>query len=285
VKFGIVFANIVTFAEAEGAVALAQAAEEAGFDSLWTVEHVVVPAGYASQYPYSPSGRMPGDETAVIPDPLIWLAYVAAATSTIRLATGILILPQRSPVITAKALATLDVLSQGRVTLGVGAGWLEEEFDAIGVPFEERGDRLDEAIGAMRALWTQERPSFEGRFYSFSDAYCRPQPRQGSIPIHVGGHTQRAARRAGELGDGFFPGQAGDKLEPLLTSMRRHAEAAGRDPDLIEVTAGGAMDVDGINRLADLGVHRVVIPPLSFNAEDIRTQLARFADEVISKVG
>ena len=278
------FANVVTFAEAEGAVALAQAAEETGFESLWTVEHVVVPGGYRSQYPYSSTGRMPGDETAVIPDPLIWLAYVAAATSTIRLATGILILPQRNPVVTAKALATLDVLSNGRVTLGVGAGWLREEFEIIGVPFEERGARLDEAILALRALWTQESPTFDGRFFSFAGAYCRPQPRQGSIPIHIGGHTERAARRAGELGDGFFPGRAGDKLPGLIAGARRHAEAAGRDPDAIEITAGGARDADGVKRLADMGVHRVVIPPLAYDAEGIRKQLARFADEVIAKV-
>jgi probable F420-dependent oxidoreductase len=284
-KFGIVFANVVTFVQPEGAVALARTAEENGFESLWTVEHVVVPAGYQSAYPYSPTGRMPGDETAPIPDPLIWLAYVAAETRTIRLATGILILSQRNPVITAKAIATLDVLSGGRVELGVGAGWLKEEFDALGVPFEERGERLDEAIQALRALWTEDKPTFKGRHFSFEEAICRPQPVQGSVPIHVGGHTPRAARRAGELGDGFFPGRGrAEDLEPLLASVRRHAEAAGRDPDAIEVTAGGAMDADGVKRLADLGVHRVVIPPLAWDTEGLKTQLGRFAEDVIARV-
>lgn len=285
-KFGILFANVGTFVKPEGAVHLARTAEENGFESLWTVEHVVVPAGYESAYPYSSSGRMPGDETSPIPDPLIWLSYVAAETSTIRLGTGILILSQRNPVVTAKAVATLDVLSGGRVELGVGAGWLAEEFAAIGVPFEERGSRLDEAIGALRTLWTDDEPTFHGRHFSFERAISRPRPAQGSVPIHIGGHTARAARRAGELGDGFFPGRGSvDELETLLGTMRRHAEVAGRDPDAIEVTAGGAIDLEGIKRLADVGVDRIVIPPLAFDPDGLRAQLGRFADEVIAKAG
>src|SRR5882762_5839174 len=125
-RFGVIFANTGPAVEPAGAVALARAAEDAGFDSLWTVEHVVVPAGYESAYPYAISGRMPGSEQSPIPDPLIWLAYVAAATTTIKLATGILILPQRSPVVLAKETATLDLLSGGRVILGIGIGWLAE---------------------------------------------------------------------------------------------------------------------------------------------------------------
>src|SRR6476660_6665715 len=152
-KFGLMFANGGPFSEPGLAVGLAQLAEELGFESLWTVEHVVVPTAYASAYPYSPDGRMPGGEDVPIPDPLIWLAYVGGATSTIRLATGILILPQRNPVILAKELATLDRLSGGRVELGVGVGWLREEFDALGVPWERRGARTDEYVAAMRALW------------------------------------------------------------------------------------------------------------------------------------
>ncbi len=151
--FGIAFANTGRFARPDRAVELARAAEAAGFESLWTTEHVVVPAGYQSSYPYSPSGRMPGEEDSPMPDPLIWLAYVAAATSTIKLGTGVLILPQRNPVVLAKELATLDHLSGGRMLLGVGAGWLEEEFAAIGVPFGDRGRRVDEYVAAMRGLW------------------------------------------------------------------------------------------------------------------------------------
>ncbi|HUF33860.1 MAG TPA: LLM class F420-dependent oxidoreductase [Acidimicrobiales bacterium] len=282
-KFGIMFANVVGGGDAETAVAMAQAAEEAGFESLWTVEHVVVPAGYESPYPYSTSGRMPGPETSPIPDPFIWLAYVAAATSTIHLGTGITILPQRNPLVTAKAVATLDRMSGGRVELGVGAGWLEEEFRALGVPFEQRGARLDEYIGALRALWSEERPSYHGEFVDFTDCFCQPQPIDGRVPIHIGGHTNRAARRAGELGDGFFPGSADPELlAGLLGTMRKVAAEHDRDADAIEVTTGGLPDVAAVERMAEMGIHRVVVPPMAFDADGIRRQLETFADDVIS---
>ena len=151
-QFGIAFANVGPFIEPDAAVGFARAAEEAGFDSLWTVEHVVVPSNYESPYPYSPDGKMPGGEDSPIPDPLIWLAYVAAASERIKLATGILIVPQRNPVILAKELATLDRMSGGRLLLGIGVGWLAEEFEAIGVPFAERGARTDDYVAAMRSL-------------------------------------------------------------------------------------------------------------------------------------
>jgi probable F420-dependent oxidoreductase len=282
VKFGVMFANAFTFAEPENARAMAEGAEESGFESLWAVEHVVVPAGYESRYPYAESGKMPGTEDVPIPDPLIWLSWAAAVTTRIRLATGVLILPQRNPVVTAKAVATLDRLSGGRMMLGVGAGWLAEEFDALGVPFEERGERLDEAVVALRALWTQDRPTHHGRFYDFADAVCSPKPVNGTVPVVIGGHTKRAARRAGRLGDGFFPAGQPESLSELLDVMRREAKEAGRDPDAIEVTTGAAPDVDGLKRLADLGVSRVIIGPPAFDAEGIRTQLGRYGDDVIS---
>ena len=138
-RFGIAFANTGPLAEGPIAAGVARAVEAAGFESVWTVEHVLVPVDYQSTYPYAKSGRMPGGESFDIPDPLVWLAYVAAATTTLRLGTGILILPQRNPAIVAKEVASLDRLSGGRVELGIGVGWLEEEFDALGVPFAGRG--------------------------------------------------------------------------------------------------------------------------------------------------
>jgi probable F420-dependent oxidoreductase len=288
-QFGIMFANIGPMAHAEGAVALAQAAEENGFESLWTVEHTVVPAGYQSAYPYSDDGRMPGPEDSDIPDPLIWLTYVAAHTRTIRLGTGILILPQRNPVVLAKEVATLDRLSGGRVELGVGVGWLEEEFDAIGVPFADRGKRTDDHIEALRALWTQDRPTHHGPYASFDNAISRPQPAQGSVPIHVGGHSPAAARRAGRLGDGFFPGRGGhEELAELIDLARRTAADHGRDPDALVITAGGAGAVgagalDEVKALADLGVSRVVIWPLAFDPEGQRRAFGRYAEEVIAR--
>ena len=214
-EFGVPFANIGPFVDPNHAIRLARAAEAAGFESIWTVDHVVVPAGYQSKYPYDPSGRLPSGEATAFPDPLIWLAYVAAVTSTLRLATGILIVPQRNPLVLAKELATLDQLSGGRMILGAGIGWLQEEFDALGIPFAGRGRRTEEAIGAMRALWSQDQASFEGSTANFSDCFLRPQPPGGTIPVHVGGHSEAAARRAGRIGDGFFPfGVNPDELPP-----------------------------------------------------------------------
>lgn len=277
-KFGVMFVNTGPCVEGEAAVRLAQAAEDAGFDSLWAVEHVVVPKGYESPYPYHASGKMPGgQEDFDLPDPLIWLSYVAAVTRTIRLATGILILPQRNPVITAKAVASLDRLSGGRMILGIGTGWLREEFTALGIPFERRGARADDYLRAMRALWTEECPTYEGEFVSFRNAYCRPQPAQGRVPIVIGGDTKRAARRAGEFGDGYFPGSRDvGRLANLFDVVRESARASGRDPETIELTVmGGSTDYH--QHMADLGVSRIVVPPMRPDA------MARFGDEVIGR--
>src|SRR3954447_5461279 len=156
-KFGIRYCNTGRYVDPDQAVELVQAAETAGFESAWTVEHTIIPRSYESSYPYTKDGKIPGvREDTSLPDPQIWLAYVAARTTKINLATGILILPQHNPVICAKQVATLDHMSRGRVILGVGVGWLKEEFDALGVPFEERGARTDDYIRALRALWSQD---------------------------------------------------------------------------------------------------------------------------------
>ncbi len=288
-KFGIAFANIGPNIEPDRACELARSAERAGFESIWTADHIVVTAGYRSTYPYDPSGRLPSGEDSPFPESLIWLAYVARATSTIRLATGILILPERNPVILAKELATLDHLSSGRVTLGVGIGWLKEEFEAIGVPYERRGERLEESVGAMRALWSQECASFEGATARFTDVYLRPQPRSGSIPVHIGGHSEVAARRAGRIGDGFFPfGVDREQLPHLVDAMRSAAEEAGRDPSSLEVTVSSfavhaeAAVVD-VADAVDRGATRVVVPAALFGA-DPGDALARYGEQVIGRL-
>lgn len=281
-KIGIAYSNVGLFGMPEGARALAEAADEFGVESLWTVEHVVVPKGYASPYPYSTTGRMPGSEESPIPDPLVWLAYAADASSRVRLATGILILPQRSPVILAKECATLDVLSGGRLTLGVGIGWLAEEFEAIGVPFEERVGRTEESIQALRALWSNDE-TFEGRFYRFHQACSYPKPIQANgVPIVVGGHTKAAARRAGRLGDGFFPGR-GD-LPALFEECRRAAKEAGRNPDSVELTAGGPPTVEFAKSLEDMGVSRMVTIPPTFDPTDFKRAFGELHDNLISKI-
>lgn len=242
-----------------------------------------MPEGYASPYPYSADGKMPGGETAPIPDPLAWLAYVAALTKTVRLATGILILPQRNPVILAKECATIDVLSGGRLDLGIGIGWLAEEFRAIGVPFEERVDRTEEYVNALRALWSQDE-TFDGKFTSFTRARSNPKPvQEGGIPIVVGGHTKAAARRAGRIGNGFFPARAGNMGE-LIAECRKAAEGAGRDPDAIEITTGGLPTVEFAKQMEDAGAHRLVIPPPSFNPNDLKQAFGLISENLVAKV-
>jgi probable F420-dependent oxidoreductase len=258
-KFGLRYINTGRYADPAQAIELVQAGEEAGFESAWTVDHVVVPEGYESSYPYSEDGRMAGGKNDIpLPDPLIFMSFLASATSRIKLATGILIMPQRNPVVTAKQVATLDHLSGGRILLGIGVGWLEEEFNAIGTPFADRGRRTDEYIAAMRELWSSESPTFDGEFVRFKDAHCRPQPTNASVPIIVGGHSRAAARRAGRLGDGFFPAR-GASAE-LFDLVRQSAAENGRDPDRIEFTASLPDDLDQIPEMAKLGVSRLLVP-------------------------
>ena len=268
-KFALRYCNTGRYVDAKEAVALAQAAEAAGFESLWTVEHTIVPAGYASAYPYDPSGKMAGGRNDIpLPDPLIWMGYIAAATKRIKLATGILILPQHNPVITAKQVATLDHLSGGRILLGVGVGWLEEEFKALGVPFAERGARMDEYIAAMRELWSAEAPTFKGRFVAFEGAYCRPQPVNKAVPIIVGGHSEAAARRAGRLGDGFFPARGAPA--DLIAVARNAAQAAGRDPDKLEISASLPDDLAELEAMRKQGVTRILVPAMGGAGLDAR---------------
>jgi len=278
-KLGLMFANTGAMTTPEGAAEVARHAEQAGFESIWTVEHVVVPAGYESTYPYSRSGRMSGGEDAPIPDPLIWLSFVAAHTERLKLATGMLILPQRSPLITAKELATLDVLSHGRVVLGVGIGWLREEFEAIGAPFKGRGHRTEESIEAMRVLWAEDRPSYHGKTVAFHDARMWPKPLNRRIPVVLGGHGEHAARRAGRLGDGFFPGRSvPDEVKPLLAIMREEAEKAGRDPASIELTLGALPDRGFVEQLLEMGADRIVLAPAGRDVDSVKAGIDQAVD-------
>ena len=258
-KFGLRYINTGRYVDPAQAIELVQAGEEAGFESAWTVDHVVVPEGYESAYPYSDDGRMAGGVNDIpLPDPLIFMSFLASVTSRIKLATGILIVPQRNPVVTAKQIATLDHLSGGRILLGIGVGWLEEEFNAIGTPFGDRGRRTDEYVAAMRELWSSDSPTFDGEFVHFKNAHCRPQPSGGAVPVIVGGHSKAAARRAGRLGDGFFPAR-GASAE-LFDLVRQSAAENGRDPADIELTASLPDDLDQIPEMAKLGVSRLLVP-------------------------
>jgi probable F420-dependent oxidoreductase len=252
--------------------ALAQHADEVGFESLLAVEHVAVPLGYESRYPYSETGRMPLPDDCELPDPLDLLAWLAGQTSRLRLGTGILVLPEHHPLQLAKRCATIDRLSGGRLFLGVGVGWMREEVEALGIDPDERGSRTDEGIDALRATWRDDEVSFDGEHFRFGPVRSHPKPAQPTIPILVGGHSRAAARRAGERGDGFFPlGLAGDALTERWRQVGEHAEAAGRDPAAIGLTVGGLLGDDtAITDAVDRGAERVVLSTRTADLDELR---------------
>lgn len=268
--------------------------EEVGVESVWAVEHVLVAEDYEPRYSYSPDGRMPGAPGTVMPDPLEWLAFFAACSETVRCATGVVVLPLHAPLVLAKRVATLDALSGGRVTLGVGLGWQVEEYRAVGVPYDERGARADEAIAALRACWGPDPVSFTGPFTAIPPASVLPKPVQGdALPIVIGGSTDFAARRAGRAGDGFFPYVCGPeeyaaRVEVIRTTAREH----GRDPDAIELTVwpgsyryGSAFDLDLARAYAELGVTRFVVAAQEAPGDgfdDLRRFLSDYREQVLA---
>ena len=187
----------------------------------------------------------------------------------------------------AKAVASLDVLSGGRFDLGIGVGWLEEEFDALGIPFGDRGARTDDYVAAMRALWSDDNTSHEGPFTSFADVTTNPKPVNGSVPIVVGGHSKAAARRAGRLGDGFFPGRGSPaELAELIDVVRQSAADAGRDPESVEITAPhaglfGDDPVAAAEELAAIGVTRTIVPAFLLARGDVAEAAAGLAQKVL----
>lgn len=266
-KVGIAYANAGPLVTPGYAAALAEAAEEFGVESVWTVEHVVIPVGYKSVYPYSKAGKMPGGEDVPIADPLVFLSWLAARTSSVNLATGILILPQRNPLIVAKEAATIDILSGGRLILGIGVGWLREEFEALGQSFENRGSRTDEYIAVLRKLWQEDVTEFDGEFIQFRAVKSRPRPVNGRIPVVIGGQSEAAAKRAARLGDGFLPG---NNHRRLIDVMRREAESLGRDPSEIEVTVSlRATDKNAIEWAIAIGADRVLFNPPAYTPDQI----------------
>ena len=258
-KLGLFAINMGASTTPEQVVSTAQAAEAAGFESVWAGEHVVLPD------PQVPPSPMAPQDPAL--DPLIALAWAAASTTTLRLATGIVILPQRNPVVLAKQVASLDVLSHGRVMLGVGVGYLEPEFRAIGADFENRGAVTDEYLDSMHHLWYDEHPEFHGRFADFGGVDAYPRPAQRPVPIVIGGHTQVAYHRAVARGHGWY----GFALTPegaaaSITALRAAASTTDRPAELgaleITVTPRGRLTDAKAAAFAEAGVHRLVpFPP------------------------
>jgi probable F420-dependent oxidoreductase len=267
-RFGLFSINAYACSRPEVVGRVARAAEAAGFESLWGGEHVVLPDPQAPPSPMAPDDR--------ILDPVISLTYCAAVTTRVRLGTGIIILPQRNPLVLAKELASLDALSNGRLIFGVGVGYLEPEFRALGAPFEQRGAVTDEYLAAMQAIWTEPRPVYQGRFVSFSGVQAHPQPGR-RIPIVIGGRTAAAFRRAVQHGDGWYgfaldPDGTARAMEGLREAAKRYPRPAHLGPLEISITPGrgAAVDAATAERFAALGVHRlIVMPPPKLDADGV----------------
>lgn len=282
-KLGIIPINIGV-RSAEQVVATAVAAEEAGIESVWTFEHAIVPVEYASKYPYSPSGKMGAAPETNFIDPLIALTVVAASTSKIRLGTGVNILPQTNPLTLAKQSASLDLVSNGRFMLGVGIGWLREEFDAMGTPFERRGARFDDYIQAMRKIWSGEVVEHESEFLSWHGFKSYPVPVQKPFPVIIGGSKGKIYERIAKYGNGWYVPGGPDQLPGMLSELRAACEAVGRDPAEIEISAmwPGQGGPDAIKSFKDLGVHRLVVPlgAMGAGGSEMMKQLAEQAESV-----
>ncbi len=243
--------------------AVAPAAERCGFATLWSGEHVVMVDESRSHYPYSADGRIAVPATADWIDPMIGLSFVAAATSTIGIATGVLLLPEHNPVLVAKQAATLDTLSGGRFSLGVGIGWSREEFDALGVAFGGRAARTAEYVAAIRTLWRDDVASFDGEFVSFDAVRVNPKPlRDRRIPVIVGGDSDAALQRVAQWGDGWYGFNLGDAhaVAERLGYLRGACRQYGRDPDGLRIAvAMRDPRIDDLAALADLGVDEFVL--------------------------
>ncbi len=311
VTFGCSVPSRGPMASPESLRGLSQKAEAAGYDSVWVSDHLILPRSVGSFYPYASDGVATFQPDEDYYEPLAALNFLAGCTSRVRLGTHVLILPYRNPVLTAKLLSTLDVLSGGRVILGAGVGWMEEEFQALGLDtYEQRGAVTDEYIELFKELWTKERPEFHGKHYQLSGVGFAPKPVQKPHPpIWIGGHTGPAIRRAAKLGDGWLPiGQRPPAiLEPeefasKVSRLRRLTREAGREEDAVSLcfsttigfTSGGAsrQKMQGsaaeiaadLRPYRDLGVENFVIGFEAGSVSEMGEAIERFASEVVPLV-
>lgn len=279
-KFGIASVNSGHNAEPGNMVRLVRAAEKAGFDSVWAGGH---PFLSEKQTRFSPGTPML--------DPIVALSFIAAHTQRVRLGTGILLLPQFNPVIAAKQLASLDSLSKGRLILGVGVGWSEHEYEVLGIPYHDRGRRTDDYLKAMKALWSQDRPAYHGRYVSFDSLQANPRPvQQPNPPIVIGGLSPGSYRRAVEQGDGWFGfGLDLDGAKQAVASLRDTAKKYPRPPALgeLEITVAPRIPVDAATaeKFAEIGVHRLnLIPPQGADAAVAEQFIEDVGSRLIGKV-
>lgn len=312
--FGVATVTRGECSSREGYIAVAEAAERLGFGFISVNDHVVVPRDIASRYPYSESGEWAARTAGECLDQLGTLAFLAGRTQRVQLLTSVMVVPQRHPVLTAKMLATIDVLSKGRLIVGCGVGWLKEEFEALGAPpFAERGRATDEYLDAMKALWTQDAPEFAGEHVSFGDVIFAPKPvRKPHPPIWIGGESAVALKRTVRVGDGWYPASNNpqhrldtpERLAAGVTALHDTARAAGRDPKTIDIgylvlwpvdwtehkTAdggrrlftGSSMDMAAdAAALAKVGVRHVALTFQTATIAETLDRMQRFAGEVM----
>jgi probable F420-dependent oxidoreductase len=289
-KFGIVPINLDRFTDPDVLIPFVQRAETLGYESVWTAEHVIIPQTYTSVYPYNPSGKVPFRPDASIIDPLVALTFIASSTKHLRLGTGVNILPQTNPLYLAKWASSIDHLSKGRLMLGVGIGWLREEFEAIGVPFAHRGKRSDEYLQALKAVWNGEEVNYQGEFVRWQGFMMRPKPVQpGGVPLVIGGVSPSAIRRTVRYGDGWYV--IGKDLDDYRSHMKALADECarqGRNPQELEITAYWNYYREGSESLSvyrDLGVHRLLINVHALRERDVNVALEKFAENVVAKHG
>ena len=277
-------------------IRLVEMLEQQNVESVWTVEHVLMAKNYDPLYPYSKDGMAPTAPDTLMPDPLEWHAFAAARTDRINLGTSVVIASQHSAAILAKRVATLDALSGGRVRLGVGIGWQREEYAAIGVPYSDRGRRLDETIEAMRVLWRDEWATYHGKHVQFENVHMDTKPfHETGVPILIGGSTEHAASRAGRLGDGWYPYViSAEDFGKGIETIRKAAKAAGRDASKVELSIWPAsfdftktFDLGFVNGYVERGAHRVVVSANESMTTDIDGQrdfIRRYQDSIVAKL-
>ena len=253
--------------------AVAQGAQERGIGTIWVGEHVVLFPDYASHYPYAEDGRIPAPPGSGLLEPLVTLTYLAARTSTVRLGTAMLLLPQRNPVYVAKEVSTLDWLSGGRVDLGVGVGWLKEEFEALNVPWERRGQRTDEYLEVLHTLWVDDTSSFQGQLYHLDPCEMFPKPLQQPVPVHIGGETPAAMRRAARLAQGWHTfNRTPEELATGLAELDGHLETAGRNRSDLRITVCPyfkPLTAEGVEQYAEAGADAVAALFFAFTLDDV----------------
>ena len=284
-KFALIPVN-VGVSSVEQMIGMAQAAEKAGVESVWTFEHVIVPNDYSSKYPYSPNGKMGTTPETNFVDPLIALTAVAMNTTKLRLGTGVNILSQSNPLFMAKQAASLDMVSNGRFMLGVGIGWLQEEFLAMGTPFEKRGARFDDYLTAMKKAWSGDTVEHQSEFLNWTGFKSYPVPK--ALDVHIGGSKGKAFERVAKFGQGWFsPTMTPDQIKPDLAKLKDACAAEGRDVSEIEVSSMWMLNddaFDNIKRFEDLGVSRLICPLFGLGTKNPMDGIAKLGDEVISKL-